>query len=197
MSKKSHLIKAAVVLFARQGYEGTTTAQIAAAAGVTEPVIYYNFKNKAALFAHILETTLAEYFIRMDAVDVQTTSAFDRLANLIRVHFAFTDDFPDETYMIVTACPAKLGDAAHVCARLVAEQRRRLTEAISGCLAAGIESGEFIAVPVAATTGMLVALVNGLLRRRGLQLDKIEGLQAAAIAFCRRSLVKAAQGDRQ
>ena len=190
MSKKPDLIKAGIHLFARQGYEGTTTAQIAAAAGVTEPVIYYNFKNKEALFVYILESIFTEYFARLDALEPQTVTQFEKLENLINLHFVFIDDFPDETYMVVSACSAKLTDSAHVCARLVKEKRQRLTGYISGAIEAGVASGEFVSVPVAATTGLILAIVNGLLRRRVLELDQIEGLKETTIEFCRRSLVK-------
>ncbi len=54
MSTKQDLVKAVIPLFASQGYEATTTIQMAKAAEVTEPVIYYYFKNKEGLFSHIL-----------------------------------------------------------------------------------------------------------------------------------------------
>jgi len=66
LGKKEVLLKAAVQLFSQQGFDGTTTAQIAAAANVTEPVIYYHFKNKDDLFTYILVSTFDEYFSRLD-----------------------------------------------------------------------------------------------------------------------------------
>ena len=190
MGKKPDLIKAGVQLFARQGYDGTTTAQIAAAVGVTEPVIYYNFKNKEALFVHILESIFTEYFARLDALEAQTPTQFQKLENLIGLHFAFTTDFPDETYIITSVCPAKLRESAHVCARLIEEQRKRLTTFISGAIKAGIASGEFFKVPVSATTGLILIMVNGLMRRRVMKQGGIRGFRKATIEFCRRSLVR-------
>ena len=38
--KKHELVRAAVRLFAENGFDGTTTLRIAKAAGVTEPLIY-------------------------------------------------------------------------------------------------------------------------------------------------------------
>ena len=40
LNKKQNIIQAATHLFAEQGFEGTTTLQIANEADVTEPLIY-------------------------------------------------------------------------------------------------------------------------------------------------------------
>jgi len=189
MGKRESVLKAAISLFARQGYDATTTSEIALTAAVTEPTIYYHFNSKDGLFTHILGETFTEYFTRLDALGKVTLTQFEKLENLIDLHFRFVDEFPNETYIIVSACPAKLRDSAHICTQYIEEQRERLTQYLTDCLEKGIKCGEFTPVPVAATTGLLIAMVNGLLRRRGLKLDRIGGLKEATVAFCRRSLV--------
>ena len=189
MGKKEVLLKAAIQLFSQQGFDGTTTAQIAAAANVSEPVIYYNFKNKDDLFTHILVSTFAEYFSRLDKLKISTVTQFEKIENLIDLHFQFVEDYPDETYIILSACPAKLRDSAHVCAQQIEEQRKRLTSYIFECLRTGIDRKEFISVSLDATTGLIIAMVNGILRRRSLKLNGIQGLKETTIEFCKRSLL--------
>jgi AcrR family transcriptional regulator len=189
VGKKQDLLKAAVQLFSKQGFDGTTTLEIAEAAHVTETVIYYHFKNKDGLFTHILVTTFVEYFSRLDKLNNNTPTQFEKVKNLIDLHFQFVEEFPDETYIILSACPAKLRDSAHICAKQIEQQRQRLTEYISGCLKIGIDRNEFIPVPIEATTGLIIAMVNGLLRRRSLKLDGIKGLKETAVDFCKRSLL--------
>jgi AcrR family transcriptional regulator len=46
---RARLLQAALELFAQQGYDATTAAQIAAAAGVTEMTFFRHFPSKAAL----------------------------------------------------------------------------------------------------------------------------------------------------
>jgi AcrR family transcriptional regulator len=53
--RRSAIIDAARVLFARNGFRGTGTSDIAAAAGCSEPIIYKHFASKQALFAAVLE----------------------------------------------------------------------------------------------------------------------------------------------
>ena len=48
-------MEVATKLFARNGYEATTTAAIALAAGVTEPILYRHFKSKQELFVAIVK----------------------------------------------------------------------------------------------------------------------------------------------
>lgn len=189
MERKQALIDAAKKLFAKNGFDGTSTASIGLRAGVTEPLIHYHFKSKDGLFAYILDTLFSEYFSRFDALPGETDTEFEKIENLIRLLFQFADDYPDETRILMNACPAKLQNAAPICAQYIVDQRERLSEYIASCLDTGITSGEFKTVPIEATTGVLVAMINGLLRRRSLPFDHIGGLMEATIEFCRRSLI--------
>ena len=188
MDRKRALIDAAIKLFAANGFDATSTASIGRYAGVTEPLIHYHFKNKDGLFTYILEEIFAEYFDRFDALPEDTKTEFDKLKNLIRFHFKFAEDFPDQSFIVISACPAKLQDAAYTCARYVAEQGARLSGYIADCLENGMRTGEFKKVPVEATTVLLLAMVNGLMRRKALKLDQIDGLLDATVDFCREAL---------
>ncbi|TDG14186.1 TetR/AcrR family transcriptional regulator [Seongchinamella unica] len=55
----SRLMDAAEELFARQGYEGTSLRQIAAAATIREPGIYNHFSGKQGLYEAVLHRALA------------------------------------------------------------------------------------------------------------------------------------------
>ncbi|MGD9510515.1 MAG: helix-turn-helix domain-containing protein [Geminicoccaceae bacterium] len=48
------IVEAAKPLFARRGFAGTTTRQIAQAAGVSEALLFQHFPSKAALYREIL-----------------------------------------------------------------------------------------------------------------------------------------------
>ncbi|MFC1815738.1 TetR/AcrR family transcriptional regulator [Thermodesulfobacteriota bacterium] len=190
MEKRQRIIDAATRLFADQGFDGTTTLQITKEAGATEPLLYHHFKGKDELFAHILSNAFAEYFDRIETLPQNTNTQFEKIKNLIDFHFKFVKDMPDEIYLIINICPAKLNDPEHFCAKNVQRQRKWLITYLTNCLKKGIKSGEFIQVPITATVGLLIALFNGLLRQRSLQLESIKGLKTTAIEFCERSLVK-------
>src|SRR5580704_16224374 len=48
------IVEAAVPLFARKGFAGTTTKEIAEAARVSEALVYKHFPSKAALYEEIV-----------------------------------------------------------------------------------------------------------------------------------------------
>src|SRR5882757_344006 len=54
--RREQLIDVATKLFAGFGYDATTTAAIAKAAGVTEPILYRHFKSKQKLFVAIVRS---------------------------------------------------------------------------------------------------------------------------------------------
>jgi AcrR family transcriptional regulator len=55
--RREQLLTVATKLFADKGYEATTTASIAEAAGITEPVLYRHFDNKKDLYLAVLRNS--------------------------------------------------------------------------------------------------------------------------------------------
>jgi AcrR family transcriptional regulator len=53
--RRRQLLEVAASIFAERGYHGTTTAELARAAGVTEPILYQHFPGKQALFITLIE----------------------------------------------------------------------------------------------------------------------------------------------
>lgn len=52
-STRDRILQAALKLFARQGYEGTTTKDLALAAGVAEGTLFRHFSNKKAILIEV------------------------------------------------------------------------------------------------------------------------------------------------
>src|SRR5580658_7407296 len=53
--RRNQLIEVAIDLFSKKGFGGTTTREIAAAAGVTEAIIFRHFATKQDLYTAILD----------------------------------------------------------------------------------------------------------------------------------------------
>ena len=190
MRKKDSILKAAARLFADQGFDGTTTQQIAAEAGVTEPLIYYHYKGKDDLFTRILESTFSIYRRRLESLEFDSDSQFQNIRNLILLHFEFIEDMAEEAYLIVSTCPSRLHDPDDVCVSIYAQQKNSLFDYLVHCLDTGIDRGEFHNVPVMETANLIVAMINGLIRQRTLGLDHIRDMRTTTVEFCRRSLLK-------
>jgi AcrR family transcriptional regulator len=97
--RREQLIEVATKLFAKHGYEATTTAAIAEAAGVTEPILYRHFKGKQELFVAIVremsDKTLEQWRQLIDGVT-------DPALRIRRI----AEEFPDHIQ--------SLADAYHV-----------------------------------------------------------------------------------
>lgn len=52
---REHLLQAAAVVFARNGFHGSSLDEVAAAAGFTKGAVYSNFKSKEDLFVAVLD----------------------------------------------------------------------------------------------------------------------------------------------
>jgi AcrR family transcriptional regulator len=189
MSKKKNILKTAARLFAEQGYEGTTTIQIAMEADITEPLIYYHFKGKADIFQYILKTTFDEYYQRLGTLE-EKESQFEMIQDLIELQFEFAEEMPHETYLGLSICPAKLRELNEICAENVKRQRTWLKLFLMKCLEKGIERGELHEVPVKGTASLLAAMINAVIRQRGLGLEDAPAMMEATVDFCRRSLVR-------
>jgi AcrR family transcriptional regulator len=58
--RRRHLVETALRLFTDGSYHGTTTAEIARAAGVSEPILYRHFASKRDLYLAALEHVWAK-----------------------------------------------------------------------------------------------------------------------------------------
>src|SRR5947208_5409972 len=56
--RRTQLLEIALDFFAKKDFNGTTTKEIAAAAGITEAVIFRHFPNKQALYQAVLESQI-------------------------------------------------------------------------------------------------------------------------------------------
>lgn len=54
-ARRSQILQIAIDLFSRRGFSGTTTKEIARAAGVSEAIIFRHFANKDELYSAILD----------------------------------------------------------------------------------------------------------------------------------------------
>lgn len=89
--RREQLLDVAADLFASQGYARTTTAQLAKAAGVTEPIIYRHFASKRDLFVALIERTGEQTLTQWEADLAEEADPADRVGRLISDNPMVTD----------------------------------------------------------------------------------------------------------
>jgi TetR/AcrR family transcriptional regulator len=86
--RKHQLLETALDVFSRQGYEGATTKEIAAAAGVAEAVIFRHFPSKQALYTEVLDYKLQSGALNAWLADIQACIERDDDEGLFRTIIA-------------------------------------------------------------------------------------------------------------
>jgi AcrR family transcriptional regulator len=81
--RRRQLLEVAADLFARRGFGGTTTAQLAKGAGVTEPILYQHFTNKLDLFITLIDEVGAHAIRRWEEALEGVVDPKDRLRILV------------------------------------------------------------------------------------------------------------------
>ena len=81
--RREQLLDTAAELFSKHGFARATTAQLAKAAGVTEPIIYRHFKSKRELFIALIERTGRQTLEQWSEDLKDSTDPADRLRRLI------------------------------------------------------------------------------------------------------------------
>jgi AcrR family transcriptional regulator len=80
--RKQQLIDVATKLFSKNGFEATTTASIAAAAGITEPILYRHFKSKAGLFVAIVNDVSQRTMAHWQSIIAGTTDPAEQIRRI-------------------------------------------------------------------------------------------------------------------
>lgn len=88
--RRAAIVDAALHLFAEKGFRGTTTRELAARVGVSEPVLYEHFKTKSDLYSAIIEaksqqasTQQASQLLEEHARNGDQRAFFALLGNLV------------------------------------------------------------------------------------------------------------------
>ena len=81
--RRRQLLEVAAKLFAERGYRGTTTAELAAEAGITEPILYRHFDNKLDLFVTLVSEVGKEVISAWQEALDDTEDEIERLRRLL------------------------------------------------------------------------------------------------------------------
>src|SRR5262245_6157234 len=88
--RKRQLLSHAKQLFVTLGYQETTTGKIAAAAGVTEPVLYRHFDSKKSLFLEVLREIREATLNRWNAESIDRAEPLAKLNAIADMYLGTT-----------------------------------------------------------------------------------------------------------
>jgi AcrR family transcriptional regulator len=135
---RQRILEAAAALFARKGFHGTATREIAADVGIRQPSLFHHFPTKQAILAELLDRDLRPALERIrrhragDAGAAVRLYAYllDDVAALVASPFDARGLYNDDVLL-----EDDLADQRRLRTRLHEETRRLIAE--------GVESGDF------------------------------------------------------
>ena len=95
-AKRERILDAARALFAREGLEGASLRAIAAEAGYTPAALYFHFASKEAIYAALLQESLAALEAEVSTAVARATTPEGRFAAAARAFFGFYAERPQD-----------------------------------------------------------------------------------------------------
>jgi AcrR family transcriptional regulator len=89
--RRQKLVETAIRVFSEGSYRGTTTAEIAKAAGVSEPILYRHFASKRDLYLAALDHVWSQVRESWEEALVRESDVLAALASIGRGNFATRD----------------------------------------------------------------------------------------------------------
>jgi AcrR family transcriptional regulator len=89
--RRQELVETALRVFTEGSYRGTTTAEIARAAGVSEPILYRHFASKRALYLAALDHVWGQARAAWEACLSDTSDVAAALEKMGRGHYSVRD----------------------------------------------------------------------------------------------------------
>jgi AcrR family transcriptional regulator len=94
---RQHLLDAAAIVFARNGFHGATLDEVATTAGFSKGAVYSNFKSKDDLFLELLDDRINREFAVVSEVlesgSHDKAEQFPRIREILRSDMFWSEDF--------------------------------------------------------------------------------------------------------
>ena len=198
--RRQEIIRAAMEVFARNGFGGSTTREIAENAGISEAMIYSHFRNKQELYAAIIDEKLQEsepLYYPLDAMrNKDDPRVFTTIVeNYLRRHSE------DTTFLRLLLFSALEGH--ELASMFVAGPVRKFFEFLAEYIGERIEEGALKPVNPEISSRCLLGMVHYFVLVREIfgddtlkLVDQNEAIETIVNLFCQGILADDSKGDR-
>jgi len=197
--RRQEIIRAAMEVFAKNGFGGSTTREIAENAGISEAMIYSHFRNKEDLYAAIIDEKLQEsepLYYPLDAIrnrdDQRVFSTI--ISNYLDRHGE------DTTFLRLLLFSALEGH--ELASMFVAGPVRKFFEFLADYIRERIDEGAFKPVNPEITSRCLLGMVHYIVLLREIlgddtlnPIDPAEAIESIVTIFCEGILADGCKAD--
>jgi len=135
---KEQIARAATKIFALQGFDGASIREIADAAGVTKPVLYYYFKNKEDLYIWLIRDAYDFLLAHLKEIMDGQGDFYQKLKKLHQVYLDISSQYEDTTRLLFSAAFAPRRSAPAID---IMELEQKHIDLLKIFFEEGIESG--------------------------------------------------------
>jgi AcrR family transcriptional regulator len=137
------LLHAAMKLFVKKGYKGSSVAEITKEAGLTRGSLYCHFETKEHLAREIIKLFEEKYLnSMMNYVEKEGKDASDKFQKMMRFNVWFAGEHPD-LCLFMTVISAEMVGSRNRLEPYLKSVYRKWSEFITGILKDGRRAGEF------------------------------------------------------
>lgn len=186
--RRLHLIETAIRLFTDGSYRGTTTAEIARAAGVSEPILYRHFASKRALYLAALEHVWAKTREGWERNLDQASDACAAIEAIGKGHVSVRSPKLQLAELWVQALSEASADPE--LRRHLRRHMREVHDFVAGLIRRGQEEGAIVAERDADSEAWIM-LAGGILGMVGRRVGLLDDTELAEIRAARLSWLRA------
>ncbi len=139
LDKRDRILKAAIKVFAKNGFYATRVSEIARAAGVADGTIYLYFKNKDDVLISIFEDGIQRLLGILREVAASDDSVEDRITRIIELQLGLLEDQRDLAEVITV----NLRQSSRLLKQYAAPLFMEYIEVLAGVVDEGQERGVF------------------------------------------------------
>lgn len=132
------IANAAMSIFAKKGYAGSSIREICQAAGVTKPVLYYYFHSKEHLYRELLIDVFGRALKSLLAASETRGTLRQRLVSIVYNDFKSVKNDPERLRFVLRIIFAPEEERPYF---NYLEEMERQRQAIAGVLQEGIDAG--------------------------------------------------------
>jgi AcrR family transcriptional regulator len=152
------LLRTACGVIAERGLANTRTSDVAAAAGVSQALLFYHFETKERLLAGAFAWAAEKDLQRLDAISRSDASPLDKLRRILRWYAPSGSAKLWPMWIECWAEALRVPELERVSRRL----DLRSKDALSGVIKAGATEGDFACPDPTGAAWRIIALLDGL-----------------------------------
>ncbi len=100
---RERIFQAALELFSGSGYDGTSVREIAEAAGISKPALYYYYGSKERLYTEIIQSCFERARLALEPAVREPGPLRTRLRRTIQAHFDYFAEHRDAMRLLYAA----------------------------------------------------------------------------------------------